>query len=133
MVSRRCALAPRRRKRGQRRSGHAVSTKPAPKRATSAPKDLPPGARQARQGSRGGWPMQAPMTRSQRRDAEVRAGLTPMRTGERPGAIIAGAVIAALLGVGNLIAFAAGVKIGGKHPAAGGIVIFSVVMIACSI
>ena len=77
--------------------------------------------------------MQAPMTRSQRRDAEVRAGLTPMRTGERPGAIIAGAVIAAFLGVGNLIAFAAGVKIGGKHPAAGGIVIFSVVMIACAI
>jgi hypothetical protein len=73
------------------------------------------------------------MTRSQRRDADVRAGLTPIQTGERPGAILIGSAVAAVLGVGNLVAFAAGLKIGGKHPGAGGIIIFSAVMIACAV
>ncbi len=48
------------------------------------------------------------MTRSQRRDAEVRAGLTPLAEGERPGAIIAATVISGLIGVGQLVAFFAG-------------------------
>jgi hypothetical protein len=73
------------------------------------------------------------MTRSQRRDAEVRAGLTPIPEGERPGAIVAASLVAALLGVGNLIAYLAGAKIGGKHPAAGGIVAFSVLMLISAI
>jgi hypothetical protein len=73
------------------------------------------------------------MTRSQRRDAQVRAGLTPIEAGQRPGAIVVGALIAGLVGLGNLIAFAAGVKVGGKHPAAGGVVVFSVLMIACAV
>ena len=63
----------------------------------------------------------------------MRAGLTPIADGERPTPIVVGAVVAALLGVGNLIAFAAGLKIAGKHPAVGGIVIFAVLMIACAI
>ncbi len=73
------------------------------------------------------------MTRSQRRDAEVRAGLTPIDPGERPGAIVVAAAVAAVLGLANLIAYAAGVKIGGKHPGAPGIVIFTVLMLVCSI
>ena len=44
-----------------------------------------------------------------------------------------GAAIAGVVGVGNLAAFAAGVKIDGKHPAAGGVIIFSVLMIVCAI
>lgn len=73
------------------------------------------------------------MTRSQRRDAEVRAGLTPLAPGERPGVIVASTIIAGLIGGGNLVAWLAGIKIDGKHPAAGGIFIFSAVMIACAI
>jgi hypothetical protein len=73
------------------------------------------------------------MTRSERRNAAVRAGLTPIKPGERPGAIQVSAAIALLVGIGNLIAFAAGVKIEGKHPAAGGVIIFSLLMIACAI
>lgn len=73
------------------------------------------------------------MTRSQRRDAQVRAGLTPIAEGERPGAIVASSIVAALVGLGNLIAFLAGAKIDGKHPAAGGIIVFSILMIVCAI
>jgi hypothetical protein len=73
------------------------------------------------------------MSRSQRRDAQVRAGLTPIGSGERPGAIVAGAIISGLIGVGQLIAFFAGLKIHGKAPAAGGTILFCVVMIACAI
>ncbi|MGA2011245.1 MAG: hypothetical protein ABSH51_12070 [Solirubrobacteraceae bacterium] len=73
------------------------------------------------------------LTRTQRRDAEARAALTPLAPGERPGIIVASAAVAAIVGLANLVAFAAGVKIGGKHPATGGIVVFSAVMLACAI
>ena len=73
------------------------------------------------------------MTRSQRRDAAVRAGLVPMRPGERPTAIVIASVVAGLLGLGNLVAYLAGVKIGGRHPAAGGIILFSLLMLVCAV
>ncbi len=38
------------------------------------------------------------MSRSQRRDAQVRAGLTPLGPGERPGAIVVATVVAGLRG-----------------------------------
>jgi hypothetical protein len=72
-------------------------------------------------------------SRSQGRDAAARAALAPLAPGERPGAITAGAALAALLGATNLIAFAAGAKIGGRHPAAGGVIGFAVLMFACAI
>jgi len=72
------------------------------------------------------------LSRSQRRDAEARAALAPLGPGERPPAIVISAIVALVLALSNLIAFAAGVKIGGKHPAASGIAIFSSVMLACA-
>ena len=81
----------------------------------------------------GGWRVEPKLSRSQRRDAEVRAGLTPIESGERPGVIVASTIVAALIGGGNLVAWLAGIKIGGKHPAASGIFIFSAVMIADAI
>ena len=36
--------------------------------------------------------------------------------------------LAAVVGLGNLIAYAAGLKVGGKHPSAAGVIIFSVLM-----
>jgi hypothetical protein len=83
-------------------------------------------------GTIGGWRVERPMTRSQRRDAEVRAGLTPLAQGERPGAIIASTLISGLIGVGQLIAFFAGLKIHGKTPAASGTILFCLVMIVCA-
>ncbi|HEX7200876.1 MAG TPA: hypothetical protein VF213_15435, partial [Dongiaceae bacterium] len=73
------------------------------------------------------------LSRSQRRDAEARANLKPLAPGERPMAIQVSALVAAILGLANLVAWLAGDKIGGKHPAAGGIVIFSAVMLACAV
>jgi hypothetical protein len=132
-------LAQRSRKRGQRR-------KPRPKapRQGAAPgavgTDAPPdgaadaGAQRADASpSVGGWRVEEPLTRSQRRDAETRAGLVPIRPGERPGPIVAGTIICALIGAGQLIAFFAGLKIRGKAPAAGGTIAFCVLMIACAI
>jgi hypothetical protein len=84
----------------------------------------------ARPGATGDEPA---LSRSQRRDAEARAALAPLAPGERPGAIIVGAVVAMVLGGVNVIAFAAGAKIGGKHPAAGGVVVFALLMFACAI
>ena len=84
---------------------------------------------------RGQWfvPSGEELTRSQRRDAEARANLKPLAPGERPVAIRISAVVAAILGLANLIAWLAGDKIGGKHPAAGGILVFSAVMLVCAV
>jgi hypothetical protein len=71
--------------------------------------------------------------RSEQRNAAVRAKLSPIAPGERPWPVTASAVLAGLIGLGNLIAYAAGAKVGGKHPAAGGIILFSLLMIICAV
>jgi hypothetical protein len=72
-------------------------------------------------------------SRSEARNAEVRAALRPLAPGERPWAIVASSAVAAALALANLIAWLAGDKIGGKHPGATGIVLFSAVMGACAV
>ena len=78
-------------------------------------------------------PTNEELSRSQRRDAEARANLKPIAPGERPMVIRISALLAAALGLANLIAWLAGDKINGKHPAAGGILIFSALMCACAV
>ena len=112
-------MAQRSRKRGRR---HKPSPAPAPKQT---PKQEPARI--------GGWRVEPQMSRSQRRDAEVRAGLTPLAPGERPAPIVVATVVAGLVGVGQLIAFFAGLKIHGKTPAAGGTILFCMLMIVCAI
>ncbi len=63
----------------------------------------------------------------------MRAALKPLEPGERPWVIVASAALAAGLGLANLIAWLAGDTIGGKHPAATGIIVFSAVMLGCAI
>jgi hypothetical protein len=120
-------LAQRSRKRGRRGKPPASTAQAKPPKSTTAQ------AKPPEPDTVGGWRVEPQMTRTQRRDAQVRAGLTPIAPGERPRAVVASTIVAALLGVGNLIAYAAGVKIGGKHPAPGGIIVFSALMIACAI
>ncbi|MBV8987100.1 MAG: hypothetical protein JO372_00930 [Solirubrobacterales bacterium] len=67
------------------------------------------------------------------RNAAVRATLTPLAPGERPRAVTVGAALAALSGIGNLIAYLAGAKIAGKHPAITGIIGFSGLMLICAV
>jgi len=66
-------------------------------------------------------------SRSQARAAVVRAGLEPLEPGEYPGALRLAIVVAVLLGLVNLVAFAAGVRVRGHHLGPG-ILSFSLVM-----
>ncbi len=106
--------------------------KPAPDANANRSADQPKSEKPPNPASIGGWKVEPPMTRSQRRDAEIRAGLVPIGAGERPGAIVAGTIISGLIGVGQLIAFFAGLKIHGKSPAAVGTIGFCVLMIVCA-
>jgi hypothetical protein len=134
-------LAQRSRKRGRRGPAKASPAKPKPAQpkataATSArAKAEATVPRAARAKRPAGWevPTGEELTRSQRRDAEARANLKPLAPGERPTVIWVSALLAAGLGLANFIAWLAGDKINGKHPAAGGILIFTALMCACGV
>jgi hypothetical protein len=66
--------------------------------------------------------------RAEERNAEARAQLAPLAPGERPPALVAAAVVAALLGTANLVALIAGVEVEGKQPTTVGVLAFCVVM-----
>ncbi len=128
-------MPPHSRKRGRRTR---PTTPPQPEAASPTSPPAPPrGSRRPRQPERGSGQWFAPtgeeLTRSQRRDAEARASLTPISPGEHPRVIQLSTAVAAALGLANLVAYAAGDKIGGKHPPAGGIIVFSALMLACAI
>jgi hypothetical protein len=60
------------------------------------------------------------MTRRERTEAKneaARAALVPLEEGERPGVVTVAAVVAALLALGNVLAYAAGLKVNGDRPA----------------
>ncbi|MGH2890145.1 MAG: hypothetical protein ACRDNJ_11005, partial [Solirubrobacteraceae bacterium] len=101
--------------------------------APRSPRDAAPAGRETRPNQWFAAPTGEELTRSQRRDAEARASLTPLTPGEHPGAILVSTVVALVLALSNLVAYLAGVKIGGKHPAGGGILLFSAVMVACAV
>jgi hypothetical protein len=70
---------------------------------------------------------------SEERNAEIRAQLEPIRPGERPGPLVAGAVGAVAVGIANVIAYAAGMKVqGGEQPALTGVLAFSLLMFAAA-
>ncbi len=120
-------MAQRSRKRGRRRPPTRTAGPP----ATPAPAPRPPAAGIRDEQSP---PAHLPQpSRSESRNAEVRATLRPYEAGERPRIIILATLVAAGLGLANLIAWAAGDKIHGKHPAGGGIIVFSVVLLACAV
>ena len=65
-------------------------------------------------------------------NAAARDLLEPLAPGERPWPITVSVALTAIAGIANLILYAAGAKIAGKHPAPEGIFVFSAVMLACS-
>ena len=75
------------------------------------------------------------LSRSEQRNAAVRATLTPYRTGERPWSIKIGALLALATGGVQLILFLAGVKlkVAGTHAAAGSTIVFAGLMLVCAI
>lgn len=79
-------------------------------------------------------PRGARRSRSEERNAAVRAALTPLGPGERPWPITVGALLAAVNGLVQLILFLAGVKfkLGGARPAAFSVILFAVLMFVCA-
>jgi len=72
------------------------------------------------------------MSRSEARNAAVRAQLRPYAPDERPPALRVAVAVAALLGLGNLVAFAAGMEVGGQKPDPFGVVLISVLMLVAA-
>lgn len=97
------------------------------------------GQRSRKRGRRG-KPRPVPVTagarasRSERKDAAVRATLVPLAPGERPWPIIVGAVLAALSGLVQLVLFLAGVKLksSGLKASAGQTIVFAILMVICA-
>jgi hypothetical protein len=97
-----------------------VATAPRP-RETARPAQTPPAAT-------------PPPSRSEARNAAVRETLTPLEPGERPWSLKIATVIAVLIGAGDLIAVLIDgqFNIGGSHAGAGGVILFSVLMLVCA-
>lgn len=71
-------------------------------------------------------------SRSEQKNAEVRAALVPLAPGERPTAVTVGAIVAALLGLVNLVLYAAGFEVDGERPQLVGVLAFSALMLTAA-
>jgi hypothetical protein len=67
---------------------------------------------------------------SEERNAEARAQLQPLATGERPGAVTAAAIVAALLAVLVVVGYVAGARVGGRGTLAGALLLGAVLLVA---
>jgi hypothetical protein len=74
----------------------------------------------------------ARVSRSEAKNAAVRAQLEPLEPGQRPGAVTVGAIVATVLAVGNVVLYAAGVKVGGQKPTVSGIAGPTLIMAVCA-
>lgn len=103
-------MARRSRKRGRRAVG-----RPAPTRQSAAPATSP--------------------SRTEERNAAVRATLRPLAPGERPWPLKVAALLAVLVGAGDLIqlAFAGTLDIGGTRASSPGVLFFAVLMLVCAV
>jgi hypothetical protein len=70
-------------------------------------------------------------SRSEAKNAAVRAQLEPLAEGQRPGAVTVGAIVATALAVGNVVLYIAGVKVGGQKPTVQGIAGPTLIMAVC--
>jgi hypothetical protein len=71
-------------------------------------------------------------SRSEAKNAAVRAQLEPLEQDERPGAVTVGAVVASVLAVGNVVLYIAGVKVSGQKPTLQGIAGPTLIMGVCA-
>jgi hypothetical protein len=67
--------------------------------------------------------------RGEQRDAQIRAELEPLAPGERPRAIAVAAIIAGLIGIANVLLWAAGYEVRGQDQSAAGVIVFSALML----
>jgi hypothetical protein len=62
------------------------------------------------------------------KDDLAREELLPLAEGERPPAVTVGAIVAALLGLSNIVGLIAGIKVGGDKPQANAVLLPTVLM-----
>jgi hypothetical protein len=72
-------------------------------------------------------------SRSEARNAEIRAALRPYTPGERPRIVLASTALSAAIALVNFFCWVAGVQIEGRSPGAVGIILFTAVLLACAI
>jgi hypothetical protein len=77
-----------------------------------------------------GRPPRPPRKPAAERDAEARAALEPLAAGERPMPLTVGAILAAVLALGNLVLVAVGYEVDGRRAGPGGAIVFAVIMLA---
>ena len=72
-----------------------------------------------------------PRTRrsAEERNAEARAQLEPLATGERPGAVTAGAIVAAALAVLVVVGYASGARIGDEGSLASALLLAAILLV----
>jgi hypothetical protein len=80
-------------------------------------------------GSSGRQTLQRGYARSRERDEALRARLEPLAPGERPPALVAGVVVAAALGVLNVVLLLADVHVQGRSAQANGVIALSAVLL----
>ena len=73
--------------------------------------------RRKRKQGHGGATVMSRSERTEARNEAARAALVPLEEGERPAIVTIAAVVAGLLALGNVIAYAAGLKVDGDRPA----------------
>lgn len=80
-------------------------------------------------------PSAAPRPSSEQRNAAVRATLVPFAPGERPWSIKIAALIALVVGAGDLVDVILGgrTSFGSTHTGVAGVVLFSLLMIVCAV
>jgi hypothetical protein len=107
---------------GRRSRKHGRREKPAP--AAAATVDQPAAVK---------TPVAA--SRSEQRNAAVRATLAPLAPGERPWAVKIAAALAVMVGGGDLIdlLFGGTIKVGSNRAGVGGVVLFSLMMLVCAV
>jgi hypothetical protein len=142
-------LPGRSRKRGRHSPPRETEPESAPERSSAAasPAAAPSAAaRPAAASSAAAAPATAPShgrplpshlpppreSRSEARNAEIRATLAPYAPGERPRIVLVSTALAAALALANLVSWLAGLKVSGHHPAAVGIFLFTAVLLACA-
>jgi hypothetical protein len=71
--------------------------------------------------------------RGRERDAAARAALEPLAPGERPRAVTAAAILAAALGLSNVVLLAIGYEVEGSGQSPAGALVFAALMAAAAI
>ena len=76
---------------------------------------------------------EGPSSSQKSKDDIAREELVPLDEGERPPAVTVAAVVAALLGLSNVVGLIAGIEVGGEKPDAGAVILPTALMFVAAL